>query len=67
MAKEKTLEQIEAQMNKLREKKDALYTERKALAAERRKLILAQQPTGGGAGNVVLSPDPAILIAKTEQ
>ena len=64
MAKEKTLEQIEAQMNKLREKKDALYTERKALAAERRKLILAQQPAVGG---IVLTPDSAIIEAKTEQ
>jgi hypothetical protein len=64
MAKEKTLEQIEAQMNKLREKKDALHAERQALAAERRKLILAQQPTVGG---LVLTPEPAIIEAKTEQ
>ena len=64
MAKGKSLEQLEAQMARLREKKDALHAERRALAAERRKLIFAQQPAAGG---VVLTPDPAILEAKTEQ
>lgn len=64
MAKGKSLEDIEARMLKLREKKDALHAERKALAAERRKLILARQPATGG---VVLTPEPAIIEAKTEQ
>lgn len=65
MPKEKSLQQIEAQMTKLREKKDALHDERKEIAAERRRLILAQQPeTTGG---IVLTPDPATLEAKSEQ
>lgn len=64
MAKERTLEQIEAQMAKLREKKDALHAERQALAAERRKLILSQSPSTPSGGDVVVTPDPAIISAK---
>lgn len=69
MAKQRTLEQIEAEMEKLRAQKDALYEKRKALAAERRALILRapQSPATKGSGSVTLTPDPAILIAKIEQ
>lgn len=67
MGKEKTLEQIEAQMAKLREKKDALHTERQALAAERRALILGSENVPQGGSSVTVSPEPAILTAKSEQ
>lgn len=65
MPKEKSLAQLEAQMAKLKEKKTALHDELKVLADERRRMIFAQQPeiTGG----IVLTPDPAILEAKSEQ
>lgn len=39
MKSEKSLEKIELQMAKLREKKDALHEELRVLAAERRKLL----------------------------
>lgn len=43
MAKERTLEQIESQMAKLREKKDALHAELQSLAAERRKVLESKE------------------------
>jgi hypothetical protein len=40
--KQKTVEQLEAKMAKLKEKENALHEERRALAAERRKLLDSQ-------------------------
>jgi hypothetical protein len=63
--KQRTLEQIEAQMAKLKEKEDALHEERRTLAQERRQLILASQP--GAPSGVTVEPEPAILSAKSVQ
>lgn len=65
MGKKRTLEQIEAEMLKLREKKVTLYEQRRVLAAERRELIVDSQNTAQG--GVTVQPEPAILTAKTEQ
>ena len=56
------VEQIEAKMAVLREKKDALHKQRQDLAAERRAIILGSQTSAQG-GTIVM-PEPAILTAK---
>ena len=61
-AKGRTLEQVEAEMAKLRKEKDSLHAKRQSLAAERRAIILGSQVSAEG--GVMVMPEPAILTAK---